>query len=327
MPAEWEPHAATLIGWPCRRDLWGARLDEARDAYAAVARAIADFEPVVMLANREDVADARSRCGGGVEVWEVALDDSWLRDTGPIFVHGPDGSTLGVDFGFNAWGGKFAPYADDAALAARVLERMGVPRVDEAMVLEGGAISVDGEGTLITTEQCLLNPNRNPGMSRAQIEARLHETLGIEVVIWLDQGLVEDRDTDGHVDGVCMFTAPGVVMLQTVADGDDPNAANVAENRRRLTDARDAAGRHLEVVEIGVLPRVTVDGEALVCPYTNFYVCNGGVVVPTAGAATDAEMLDRLGDAFPGREVVGVDGTLLAKGGGGVHCITQQVPA
>lgn len=257
----------------------------------------------------------------------MPLDDSWLRDTGPLFVHGPGGTVAGVDFGFNAWGGKFTPYDDDAALATRVLERMGVPRVEGAMVLEGGAISVDGEGTLVTTEQCLLNPNRNPGMGRPAIEARLRETLGVGVVIWLDQGLVEDRDTDGHVDCVCMFTAPGRVVLQTVADADDPNAANVAENRRRLAHARDAAGRRLEVVEVDVLPRVSVDGEALVCPYTNFYVCNGGVIVPTTGAPTDVEVLHRLGQAFPGREVVGVDGTLIAKGGGGVHCITQQVPA
>jgi len=326
MPAEWAPHERTLMGWPCRRELWGARLDEARDAYAAIAGVIAGFEPVTMLANPEDAADAASRCGAAVSVLAVPLDDSWVRDSGPILVCGEGAGRVGMDFAFNAWGGKYPPWDRDAASAAAVLAQLGIARSTDPMVLEGGAISVDGEGTLVTTEQCLLNPNRNPAMSRADVEARLRGTLGVDVVIWLDQGLVEDRDTDGHVDNVCMFTAPGQVVLQTVTDPSDPNFANVEENRCRLADARDAAGRAVHVTEIDALPRVEMDGEPLVCPYTNFYVCNGAVIVPTTGAATDAEMLARIGAEFPGREVVAVDGAILAKGGGGAHCITQQIP-
>ncbi len=227
-----------------------------------------------------------------------------------------------MDFGFNAWGGKFAPYDSDAAFAARVLEHLGEERVDATdLILEGGSIAVDGEGTLITTEQCLLHPTRNPDRSREQIEARLREALGVERTVWLGLGLVEDGDTDGHVDNICAWIEPGRVLLQTVADEADPNFAHCRENAERLA----AAG--IEVVELDVLPRLTGDGPPTVVPYVNYYVANGALIVPVTGAETDAPALQLLERLHPGREAIAVSGTTLALGGGGVHCITQQVPA
>jgi agmatine deiminase len=227
-----------------------------------------------------------------------------------------------VHFGFNAWGEKFAPYAEDAAFGERILGHLGVPRIDATdFVLEGGSIAVDGEGTLITTEQCLLHPSRNPSLDREAIEHRLMERLGVERVVWLGSGLVEDEDTDGHVDNICAWIEPGRVLLQTVGEESDPNFELCRENAERLA----AAG--IDVVEIDALPRLEHDGPPTVVPYVNFYVVNGALIVPVAGAETDDAALELLGTLYPGREVVPVPGATLAHGGGGVHCITQQVPA
>ncbi|MEA2354145.1 MAG: agmatine deiminase [Solirubrobacteraceae bacterium] len=328
MPAEWEPHARCLMAWPARPELWGDRLAQAERDYAAIARVIAAREPVLMAARPEAADRARSLCGDGVEVAVAELDDSWMRDTGPVFVRAPGGAVLGVDFAFNGWGEKYRPYDADDRLPARLLELLGVPRVDAGgFVLEGGAIGVDGAGTLVTTESVLLNPNRNPGLGRAEVEERLARHLGADRVIWLAGGLVEDRDTDGHVDNVCHFLGPGRVIAQTVPDPASPNHATCAENVRRLRAAHDVRGRPLEVVEMPHLPYVPGCDPPVVAPYLNFYLAPGAVVVPVTGAATDAAALALIGGALPGREVVAVPGATLARGGGGVHCITQQQPA
>jgi agmatine deiminase len=321
MPAEWAPHERTLMCWPARESMWEERFAQAQADHAEVANAIAAFEPVLMAADPRHAAEARRLCGENVEVVEIPLDDSWARDSGPIFVTG-DGSRAGVHFGFNAWGEKFSPYDRDAAFGVRVLEHLGEERVDAGdLILEGGSIAVDGEGTLITTEQCLLHPSRNPALSREQIEARLREALGVERVVWLGLGLVEDDDTDGHVDNICAWIEPGKVLLQTVTDEADPNYEHCRENARRLADAG------IEVVELDVLPRLDGDGPPTVVPYVNYYVANGALIVPVTGAETDADALALLERLYPGREAVPVSGTTLALGGGGVHCITQQVPA
>jgi agmatine deiminase len=317
MPAESAPHERTLMCWPARREMWLERFGDAESDYAEIANVIAAFEPVLMVADPAGAAEARRRCGSGVEVVEIPIDDSWVRDSGPIFVTG-DGRRAGVDFEFNSWGRKFEPFEADAALARRLLEHMGEERIEGPFVLEGGATAVDGEGTLVTTEQCLLHPSRNPHLSREQIEDGLRRCLGVERVVWLGLGLLEDLDTDGHVDNICAHVAGDRWLLQTVADEANPNHANTQENLRRLR----AAG--LDVVEMPWLPYA--DAETVV-PYTNFYVCNGGVVVPTSGADTDEQALALIGSLYPGRDVVGVPGVTLAHGGGGVHCITQQVPA
>jgi agmatine deiminase len=289
--------------------------------HAAVVNAIAAFEPVTLAVDPPHQAEARAAVRGDVDVVAIPLDDSWARDSGPIFVMGGAGRA-GVDFGFNAWGEKFSPYDSDVAFSARVLEHLGEERIDATdLILEGGSIAVDGQGTLITTEQCLLHPSRNPGLSREEIEARLRETLGVERIIWLGHGLVEDADTDGHVDNICAWISPGRVLLQTVADEADPNFALCRENAERLATAG------LDVVEMDVLPRLDHDGPPTVVPYVNYYVANGALIVPVTGAETDADALALLERLYPGREAVPVSGTALALGGGGVHCITQQVPA
>lgn len=325
MPAEWAEHELTLIAWPQREEAWrDTTIEAARDTHAAVIAAVSEFEPVLVIADPSQEADARKRCPqSNVEVLPLPIDDSWLRDSGPIIVTGEDGDRAGVDFAFNAWGEAFSPYRNDAAISSRILDHLDVERFIEPMVLEGGSIAVDGEGLLVTTEQCLLNPNRNPDLDRHTIDAELCRALGVERVVWLEKGLVEDADTDGHVDNICAFLEPGRVLLQTVNDRTDPNYEGSRENVRRL----EAAG--IEVVEWELLPRITrEDGEPVVVPYMNFYVANGALIVPVSGIDPDMdrEALLRLEGLYPGREAVGVDARVLALGGGGIHCITQQVP-
>ncbi len=319
-PAEWEPHELTLMGWPCRLELWGDCIEHARADYATVANAIAAFEQVVMIANPgADAQAARAACSAPVEVVELALNDSWLRDSGPIYRYDDDGERIAVHFGFNAWGGKFSPWDQDAKLGALIAQHLGDRIVQSELVLEGGSIVTDGAGTLLTTEQCLLNPNRNPSRSRGQIEYELRARLGVQRIVWLGKGLLEDRDTDGHVDLIAAFTHPGHVLLQTVPE-DNPNHKNCEENQARL----QAAG--IEVTVLPFLPYGEVAGERVAASYLNLYICNGAVIVPVSGAESDAQALALIAAAYPGREVVAVPGLAIAYGGGGPHCITQQVP-
>jgi agmatine deiminase len=319
-PAEWEPHERTLMGWPCRVELWGETMEQARADYAAVANAVAAFEPVTMIANPgADAVDARAALSANVEIVELALDDSWLRDCGPIYVYGDAGDRVAVHFAFNAWGEKFPPWDHDAVVGRLIAERLGDRVVESPLVLEGGSILTDGQGTLLTTQQCLLNPNRNPSLSREQIESELQLRLGVQQFVWLGMGLLEDRDTDGHVDLIAAFTRPGHVLLQMVGPA-NPNFEHCVENRARL----EAAG--LEVTEMPLLPYAEVAGEPIAASYLNFYICNRALIVPVAGADTDQQALDIIAAAYPEREVVPVPGLVLAYGGGGPHCITQQVP-
>ncbi|WP_201776939.1 agmatine deiminase family protein [Streptacidiphilus anmyonensis] len=328
MPAEWTEHERCLMAWPTRAELWGEEaLEEARREYANVARAIAAFEPVTMVALPGQGGEAAALCGEGVEVVELPIDDSWFRDSGPIFVLGEDGRRAGVDFRFNAWGQKHFPWDTDDKIAGLLLERLGVERVESSMILEGGAITVDGEGTLITTEQCLLNPNRNPGMSQDEIEAELKAKLGVTKVIWLPYGGLLDTETDGHVDGVCAFVAPGKVVVQLPSDPQHPDYERMRVNRAVLEAATDAQGRRLEIIDLPQSAFVDVEGKDTEVGYLNFYIANGGVVVPVADVPEDEGALAVLAAALPGRKVVGVRSRVIAFGGGGVHCITQQVPA
>lgn len=295
-------------------------MEQARSDYAAVANAIAAFEPVTMIANPgSESAAARAACGAGVEIVELALDDSWLRDCGPIYTYGDDGRRVAVHFRFNAWGEKFSPWDHDAEVGRLIAEHLGDEVRSSSIVLEGGSILTDGRGTLLTTEQCLLAPNRNPSLSRDELEAELRAALAVERIVWLGLGLLEDRDTDGHVDLIAAFTAPGEILLQTVDEG-NANYANCEENRSRLA----AAG--LNVTVLPWLPYAEVAGERIAASYLNFYLCNGAVIVPVAGADTDAQALEIIASVYSGREVVPVPGLVIAFGGGGPHCITQQVP-
>jgi agmatine deiminase len=258
----------------------------------------------------------------------MPIDDSWLRDSAPTFLVGPRGARAAAAFTFNAWGAKFATFDQDAAVGERIAAAANVPAHRSSLVVEGGGFLSDGEGTLITAETCVLNPNRNPGWTKAQTEAELRAMLGMEKVIWLP-GDVTDTGTDGHVDGYVAFIKPGAVLCEVVADPSDPRYGIMAENRKALTLARDAKGRPLELMPIAEAPRSVAAGKVdWYCrSYVNLYIANGAVVAPAYGIPEDATVLDTLRKAFPGREIVMVPLDSLFRGGGGIHCITQQEPA
>jgi agmatine deiminase len=328
MPAEWAEHTRCWMIWPCREETFGTAqgLAAARRTVAAMVEAIARFEPVVLLARPADAAQARGMAGDAAQVVEEELSDSWARDVGPSFLVGPDGALGGVDWGFNAWGMTYTDFADDAALARKILDRAGGRRFAAPLILEGGSLSVDGDGTVLVTEQCLLNGNRNPHLTRQDIEQALMAYLGVEKVIWLKDGL-ENDETDGHVDEIACFAAPGVVLLAGCDDPADPNHGILAENRAILEAARDAQGRPLRLITLPQ-PMARHHGHLgrLTCSYANFYIANGGIVCPSYDDPMDAQAKAVLEQAFPGREVVMVPCLPLLEGGGNIHCITQQEP-
>ncbi len=329
MPAETAAHERTVMCWPARAELYGELMPDAERAHAEVAATIARFEPVTMIAAPGSGATAAEQCGGAVEVIELPLDDSWFRDTGPIYVLSADGNRrVALDWVFNSWGEKFAPWDDDAAVARRWAELAGHESRSVPMVLEGGSIAVDGQGTLVTTEQCLLHPNRNPGLTRAAIEERLRTELGVTTIVWLPHGLALDDDTDGHVDNVAAFAQPGTLVVQGCDDPAEEDWLRGNVNRRCALGAADAAGRPLDVIDVPVLPFTEVAGRRVAVPYLNYYAGNGFVLVPVCGHDADADMVTIIAEQYPDREVIALDvGAILAYGGGGIHCITQQVPA
>jgi agmatine deiminase len=325
MPAEWEGHERCIMAWP-GEDLVSTRLlTAAKKDYALVAQAISDFEPVLVVARPGFGREAAACCGPAVDVVELVFGEAWLRDSGPLFVRRGRNEIVAVDFLFNRWGGSLPADAHEPTIGEALSEWLGVARHVVPMVLEGGAISTDGEGTLIALEPTVRHENRNPGMSRAACGDAFRSFLGVERTIWLQHGLLEDQ-TDGHVDNVAAFVAPGRVLCQMVRDRHDPNYPRLAANRAALEAAVDARGRRLDVVELDILPYREWAGRQIALPYLNFYIGNGGVIVPLARLPSDREGLAQIRAIFPGREVVGVPATNLARRGGGPHCITQQQP-
>jgi agmatine deiminase len=320
MPAEWAPHEATLIAWPThsRAALWGELFERAEQEYAGVANTIAAFEPVVMIVDPPQEREVRGQLREDIQLLPIPIDDSWVRDSGPIFVVADDGRRAVVDFRFNGWGGRYLPCDRDDALPAALAAHFGLPRYEAPLVLEGGAITVDGVGTLITTTSCLQNANRNPGTSQHEIDRVLRDYLGVERVIWFPQGWSQSRDTDGHVDGIAMFIAPGQLLLLDPSDAADPDAALAAQNKDVLAATPDARGRTIEVVPLD-------PGEVVDIPYANIYLGNGFAIVP-GGTPVDDAIVEQLAEALPAREIVLVAARTLHEGGGGPHCITQQVP-
>ena len=329
MPAEWERHERCWMAWPDRTDHWGEEhLAETQQAFAAVARAIRAFEPLTMVANTQSAETARSLCGPEIDVVTIPIDDAWLRDSGPSFLRRADGAVAGVAWRFNAWGGK-SRYGRDAQLAQAVLNRAGAPAYHASLCLEGGGIHCDGEGTVITTESVVLNSNRNPGITKADAEEELCRALGANKVIWLPgdpEGLTGDI-TDGHIDGLVSFVKPGVVLFES-----DPTATGalrdlVEINRAALERAKDAKGRALDIIPLDDAYEVESDEPHFACSYVNFYIANGGIVMPKFGVPGDERAREVIARAYPDRQVVQVDVTSIAPGGGGIHCITQQQPA
>lgn len=319
-PAEWEPHELTLMQFPPPQNWYRHQLEGARRDWADVANTVVDFEPVIMAVRPEDRAIAEKLLSSAIDLIEMDLNDAWSRDAGPMIVVNDHGERRVAGFTFNGWGRKLPPYDADAMVKGRFAAHLDLAMYVSDLVMEGGAVALDGEGTLITTEECLLNPNRNRDWSKAGIEQELKRFLGVETVIWIPRGLTPDPITDGHIDGMAAFSEPGVVLLHTIDDPSDPNHEITQKAKQILQETEDARGRRFEIVEIPL----TSDDLA----HMNFYICNGGVVVPATGrAAEDDAPLGILREMFPGREVVGVPGEMMAEGGGGVHCITQQVPA
>ncbi|WP_172250940.1 agmatine deiminase family protein [Saccharibacillus deserti] len=331
MPAEWAPHERTMLSWPIQSSMvYPDNYEEVCGGYAELVKAIAEFEPVTLIVNPEDEERLRPIFAGHpVELLAIAHNDAWLRDNGPTIVVNEDGERAGINWGFNAWGGKYSPWDLDDAVAPAVLEHLGLRRFDAPLVLEGGSIHVDGEGTLLTTEECLLNENRNPSLSREEIERYVREFTNVEKIIWLNRGLAGD-ETDGHVDNAACFAAPGKVIIQVCDDPEDDNYAITQENLRILEQSTDARGRRLEIVKIQQPPHTEYEGSRLTLSYLNFYFVNGGIILPVFGGA--AEETDRLAEevlqqTFPDYRIRTVDGMAVIREGGNVHCTTQQIPA
>ena len=326
MPAEFETHAATWMAWPTRRELWREYFDEVRSDYARLAATIARFEPVMMVTNPIDASEAQRACGPGVSIVELPIDDSWTRDSGPIFMVDERGALTASAWRFTAWGHKYPRYADDALLARRIATHLDVPVVTSELALEGGALLFDGDGTLVTTESCLLNPNRNPGLTRVQVEQELKRVFGVEQVIWLPGDPLE-TETDGHIDGLMALAAPARALLEVTDDREDPRFDILRENWRALELATDARGRSFEIVPIAEASRSTSIGPRYCRSYVNFYIANGAVICPAYQRPSDAEVAAVVTRAYPDREVIMLPIGKIAVGGGGFHCVTQQQPA
>lgn len=347
MPGEFEPHQGTWMLWPERPDNWRWGAKPAQAAFVEVARAISAFERVAMCVSPGQFLNARRLLPEAVRVVEMTSNDAWVRDCGPSFLVNDAGEVRGVDWKFNAWGGLesglYFPWDQDDLVGYKILEIEDVPRYAAPIVLEGGSIEVDGEGTLVTTRECLLNPDRNPGLAVSDIEARLADYLGIRKVVWLERGVYND-ETEGHVDNLARFARPGVVLLDWTDDTSDPQYPISLDAYERLSHATDARGRKLQVVKLqqpgplfmtadealgvdvveGTQPRTA--GLRLAASYVNFYLCNGAVIMPLLDPGTDAAAEAVLAQVFPDRRIVGVPAREILLGGGDVHCITQQQP-
>ena len=330
MPAEWAPHAATWLSWPHNHDSWPGKFEPVPTIWANLVQVLSEHEHVHVLAGGAAVRDEAERMVGHlkhVTLHDVRTNDAWTRDHGPTFLVGPPGSPPAlVDWHYNAWGGKYPPFDDDDRVPAQVASITGRRRFCPGIVLEGGAIEVDGEGTLLTTEQCLLNPNRNPDLGRKEIEHYLIDYFNVSHVLWLSEG-IEGDDTDGHIDELARFVRPGVVVAAVENDPLDVNHTPLANNLQRLREFEDAAGRRLEVIPLPLPRPIYFNKQRLPACYCNFYIANGLVIVPQFNDPADAVALDTLAQLFPERQVRGLPAVDLAWGLGAFHCITQQEPA
>jgi agmatine deiminase len=334
MPAEWSPHEATWLAWPHNHETWPTQLEQVRDVWIEMIGALSPHERVCLLVNdektRRDVASRLKKYGAlleNVSILEIPTVDVWMRDYGPTFVTGnnPDAPLALNDWVFNGWGGKYKNYEQDERVAKALASILGIPVFEHPMVLEGGSIEVNGEGICLTTEQCLLNKNRNPHMSRSDVEQSLKDSLGVNQIIWLGEGIAGD-DTDGHIDDIARFVNPTTVVCIVESDPNDENYAVLQDNYERLKAARDHDGRKLATVTLpSPGPRVYA-GSRLPASYANFYIANGVVLVPTFNDPRDRDALGLLQELLPERKVVGIPCNAVIAGLGAIHCVTQQQP-
>jgi agmatine deiminase len=327
MPPEWAKHTRTLMEWPVKEAIWPEPFAEILLIFADIANQIAAFEPVTVIARPELAKQAADFCGPNIEILPMKHNDSWMRDNGPTFVVTGNGEIAGINWIFNGWGGKFDA-VEDNQVAPQLLAHFNIPCCDAPIVMEGGSIHVDGAGTLITTEECLLNPDRNPNLSRAEIENYLKRYLSVSHIIWLKHGWVGD-DTDGHIDNLACFARPGVIIAQVCSDPADPNYKISLENIRILEAATDARGHSFAIIKIEQPPADYYEGVRLTLSYLNFYLVNDGLILPVFGgkaSSTDRAAQHILQQTFPARRIVTINGSIIARGGGNVHCLTQQMP-
>lgn len=326
MPDEGEPHTATWMAFAHDEEIWGEHLlSAAQDNLGLIARSIAAFEPVNMLVREEDYELAARKCGANVQLVVRPINDLWMRDTGPVFVKDSQGKLAAVNFNFNGWGEK-QEYDDDAQVAAFVSRQAGIALLTTKLVLEGGGVEVDGQGSAIITESCVLNPNRNPGVSKKQCEVELKRLLGLDKIIWLP-GIAGRDITDGHTDFYARFTSPGVVVAGYEPDSSSEEHAVTKRHLDILRKAIDAQGRKLKVISLPgpTKVRAKFENKEFAAGYINFYVCNGAVIAPEFGdIKTDRNTRDILKDLFPKREIIQLNIDAIAAGGGGIHCTTQQ---
>ncbi len=339
MPAEWAPHTATYLVWPHNLDTWPGKFEPIPAIFAQMAAAIAHFEPLRILINdhmrAEEIApliiDAPTPFGGParmerIEFVPISTNDSWIRDHGPIFVNRRDGiDQIALDWRFNSWGEKYGAYDLDDVVPQRLGERYRFEVIETGVVLEGGSIDVNGAGALLTTESCLLNRNRNPNLTRSEIEEFLHLCLGIEQIIWLGDGIAGD-DTDGHIDDLARFTAEDTIVTAVERDTADVNYQPLQDNFMRLQAVRDRAGRSFKVETLPMPSPLYYDGTRLPASYANFYIVNGGVIMPSFDCPADEIAASTLERLFPGRDLVRISSTDLVWGLGAIHCLTQQHP-
>ncbi len=353
MPAEWEPHQATWLSWPHKQASWPGKIHMVWPVYAQAVAALARSETVHI--NVDDAAmEAEAReflraagASGDIRFHHFPTNDAWCRDHGAIFVtrpetgerrRGPTDSGLpslvsrlrsdlaATDWGYNSWGDKYPPYDLDNLIPGRMAEYLGVPRFEGGMILEGGSIDVNGAGALLTSEACLLNPNRNPELSKAEIEQRLRDFLGVTQILWLGDGIVGD-DTDGHIDDIARFVATDTIVTVVEEDPADENYAILQENLERLHAMRDLSGKPFKVITLPMPPAVVYEDQRLPASYANFYIANTVVLLPTFNHPNDERARATLQACFPNREVIGLDCTDVIWGLGAWHCLTQQVPA
>lgn len=348
MPGEYELHEGTWMLWPTRTDTWRAGAKPAQKAYVEVAKAISQFEPVTVCVGTEQFENARALLPDEIRVVEISSNDAWMRDIGPTFVKNDKGEVRGVDWTFNAWGGLdeglYFPWDQDSLVKRKVLEIEKIDRYDASdITLEGGAIAVDGDGTLITTEECILNKNRNPLLSKEEIENKLSDYLSIDKIVWLKNGLLGD-ETDGHVDEVLFFVNPGEVAISWTDNPDHPQYKVLQTVYNQLKNETDAKGRKFKIHKIHLPEQIKLSEEeskeidfdvnsyerssesTFIATYINCYLCNGAVIIPSFNDPQDEVALEKFKEMFPNRKIVPVYTREVSVGGGNIHCITQQQP-
>ena len=334
MPAEWGKHECCWMQWPHENPDFKSYaeipswshfdIEKGRLAWANVAKAISNFEQVKMIVHPNNIANASKLLNEKIEILNFKNDDAWARDSGAIFLLNKEKKLGGVDWEFNGWG-KFSPYDSDNKIAKFMIENVNATYFKNDMILEGGSIHVDGEGTLLTTEQCLLNKNRNSNLSKDEIEQNLKEYLGVNTVIWLKHGT--DAGTDGHVDNVACFVKPGTVMALSCSDKNDPFYEKINENLEILKTSIDDNSRRLEVIELEMSYKRLIPNDDEPSSYVNFYIANKGIVMPTFDdKEADDNAKNIIQSVFPDRKILDINGIDISTGGGNIHCITQQQP-